>query len=246
MDIGYITNIGKVRAENQDRFLILLKSIGGNDVVLCAVADGMGGTQSGSLASNTVMQSLHMWWENEMPILLSQELVYVRLSKSLDQVISQCNYGINELAKKRNISTGTTLTMIFVYMQQIIIKHVGDTRIYLNRNNEWILLTKDHTWEQQEYDKGVEPQKDPQYIMKKSALTNALGAGINCVIDTQILQRSKGDKYLLCSDGFYRYIDIESEPSTIPENAQDFLVKMENRIFQTDARDNYTAVLLMD
>ena len=246
MDIGCVTDIGNVRIENQDRFLVLLKTVPEGDVLLCAGADGMGGTGSGTVASNTVIHRLQDWCEAKMSVLLKEERVYTHISSSLDRLIEECNNDINEQARQMQISTGTTLSLLFAFKNQIIIKHIGDSRIYLNRENEWMQLTMDHTWEQFEYQRGNDPHNDPEYAKKKNALINALGSGGDCKTDTQILQVGENDRYLLCSDGFYRYLDPEKDMQIIDEEAQSYLNKMAEKIRQTEAKDNFTAVLVIN
>jgi len=246
MDIGCITDIGNVRIENQDRFLVLLKTVPEGDALLCAVADGMGGTGSGSVASNIMISRLQDWCETQMPELLRDEQVYVWVSNDLDRLIEECNQIINEQARQMQISTGTTLSLLFAFQGRIIMKHIGDSRIYLNREEEWMQLTTDHTWEQLEWENGRDPHMDPDYAKKKNALINALGTGDGCVIDTQMLQMERQDQYLLCSDGFYRYLNPEEELPDCKEDAQAYLNKMAEIIRLTEARDNFTAVLVVN
>lgn len=246
MDIGYITDIGNVRTENQDRLSVFMKKRMDGDVVMCAVADGMGGTGDGSIASETTVQHLQRWWGEEMPSLLAQQHVYAVASDALDELLRNCNEVINEYAGQRQISTGTTLSLLFAFRGQMVIKHVGDTRIYLARGHEWIQLTRDHTWEQQEYQRGNDPHEDKDYEKKKNALINALGAGQECTIDTQMMQMSPDDKYLICSDGFYRYFDLFGGMLLEDGRAQLMLEKAAGEIRHTRAVDNFTAVLLVN
>ncbi len=245
MKIGYITGYGNVRTENQDRFLALLRWKDGVMLSLCAVADGMGGTQDGGLASELTVNRLKSWWEEELPQLLTGDAVQGMVSQSLDLVIQECHRIVWSRACERGVSSGTTLSLLFFYGGQILVKHIGDSRIYYERNGQWAQLTQDHTWEQQELERGADPTMDPGYLRKKGALVNALGACESCRIDTRILQMAEGDRYLVCSDGFYRYLDPGSRMRE-DGDPQKLLEEKEREILLTPATDNYTAILAVN
>ncbi len=245
MKIGYISGIGNVRRENQDRFLVLQqKDMMGEFVFLCMVADGMGGTGKGSFASNFVQEKLQNWWSKVLPQLLLQENVYEYVSQSLNHLFNFCNKEIVKQAKEGGISTGTTISLVFGYKDKVIIKHIGDTRIYLCREKIWIQLTRDHSWQQKEFEDGKNPKEDKEYSKKKNALTNALGVKENFYTDSKMLQLKEKDIYLLCSDGFYEYINPYTKLQDVNEPQQILFIK-EKELLQTPAKDNYTAVLFM-
>ncbi len=138
MEIGYITDIGKVRTENQDRCLILKRKVGTEDMLLCMVADGMGGTGNGGFASQTVTEQMQNWWNRKLPELLEKPEIHAYISQSLNQNILQWNHMIYQQSKRCFISTGTTLSLLFAYQNQAVLKQIGDSRIYLERDKEWI------------------------------------------------------------------------------------------------------------
>ena len=244
MEIGYITDIGKVRTENQDRCLILKRKVGTEDMLLCMVADGMGGTGNGGFASQTVTEQMQNWWNRKLPELLEKPEIHAYISQSLNQNILQWNHMIYQQSKRCFISTGTTLSLLFAYQNQAVLKQIGDSRIYLERDKEWIQLTTDQTWEQQEIAKGKNPLLDKDFNKKKGALTNALGTAKSCRIATQMMQMAYQDRYLICSDGFYRYIHPETDLKDSEQTAQSILEDMAEKIQTTPANDNYTAILI--
>ncbi len=246
MNIGLITDCGKVRRENQDRCLALERTFGSESVVLCVVADGMGGTGDGGMASDYVVRRLQGWWEQELPGLLERQPMYAYLSQSLDELLDRCSREIFRHSRQVRISTGTTCSLLFACRGQALIKHVGDSRIYLKRDGEWLLLTRDHTWEQQELSEGRDPRADADYARKKGALVNAMGAVETCGIDTQMLQLAAGDCFLVCSDGFYRYLSLTEDMCQVGEEAQQVLEGMAEAIRTTPAADNFTAVLAIN
>ena len=247
MDIGCITDKGNVRKENQDRFLALCRRESGNEVALCAVADGMGGTEKGSLASDYVTEQLYAWWQTELPCILRQKEVFVSISVSLENLLLSSNEQINTKARKEKVSTGTTLSLLCAYKGWIVVKHVGDSRIYMKRQGMWSQLTRDHTWDQCELEQGRNPEADHEYAGKRGKLINAMGVGSNCRIDTQMVQMTVGDRYLLCTDGIYRYVDplYDMEGLEVCSDVpQALLDQLGERIRRTAATDNFTAVLI--
>lgn len=246
MDIGYITNDGKVRKENQDRCLVLRRKVETEEVFLCMVADGMGGTGNGSFASEALSNRIQGWWKVILPELLKKQAVHAYVSQSLNQFLLQCNEEIYFQAKLLRISTGTTLSLLFAYQNQAVLKHIGDSRIYLERDGEWMQLTCDHTWEQQELAQGRNPLNDIAFQKKKGALTNALGIRRVCQIDTQMMQMVFQDRYLICSDGFYHYINPACDIKESNQKAQVILDYLTKQIQKTPASDNFTAILIQD
>ena len=99
------TDKGKTRKVNQDAFLLQQAEIKGEDCVLAAVCDGMGGLQKGELASSEMIRSLADWFRNRLPdyigavdwerqILLSLEEQIRKENKRLEQYgVEQCCYG---------------------------------------------------------------------------------------------------------------------------------------------------------
>lgn len=246
MDIGHITDIGNVRKENQDRFLALYRQEDGKEAFLCAVADGMGGTERGSLASEHVIGRLREWWMREFPCRLKERDVFVSLSADLDRLLQSCGSQIYRLAGTEHISTGTTLSLLCAYGGWGIVKHIGDSRIYMKRGRKWSQLTRDHTWEQYEMDRGRRPEEDAGYQRNRGKLVNAMGVGDSCYIETKIVQMAPEDRYLLCSDGIYRYLDPLYDMEELERDCQDaqtLLDRISARILRTDAMDNFTAVL---
>lgn len=247
MDIGYITDRGNVRKENQDRFLALCRRENGNEVVLCAVADGMGGTEKGSLASDYVTEQLHTWWQIELPCILRQKEVFADISVSLEKLLLSSNEQINMEARREKVSTGTTISLLCAYKGWMVVKHVGDSRIYMKRQGMWSQLTRDHTWDQCELEQGRDPEADQDYTRKRGKLINAMGVGTTCRIDTQMVQMMIGDRYLLCTDGIYRYVDpvYDMEGLEMHSDVSQFqLDQLAERIRRTAATDNFTAVLI--
>lgn len=131
MEYVVYTNKGKVRPENEDSYLIKE-----TPYPLFAVADGMGGHQAGEVASQLAVKFLE-----------SAEFDYQDILESIRLTIEGANREIYNKGMLDSSYTGmgTTLSMGIIYENRLYIGHVGDSRIYLIRDNELIQLTTDHS-----------------------------------------------------------------------------------------------------
>ena len=230
-DIGRATDVGNVRTVNQDSLLV--------------VADGMGGMQFGERASGEVVRAFYQWWNEDFPQYREEDLVWEAVSDALDQVLRTADVHIREYCAEENVKSGTTVSLAFLVDQYYMIKQCGDSRIYLVGENGLSQITKDHTWVQREMDLGNLTPEEAQVHRMRHVLTNAVGAGRELRIDTFGGELAEGESLLLCSDGFYDYLDETDEGILMTENpAQTRLIAVTNHIKEKDASDNLTAVLL--
>ena len=193
--IGYLTDPGVVRAENQDSLFVPDADTCdcARRGVLVAVADGMGGHAGGALASRTAVESMASYYTDPSVGLPADLLVLNRIEKA--------HARIQELQRERpNLSKmGTTLTALVIEGKSAVILHVGDSRCYLLRGGALKAQTSDHTLAAKWAAKGA--PRNPQQ-MGKSVLTRALGIG-QSQMDRGELPLQKGDRLLLCSDGLH-------------------------------------------
>lgn len=246
MKIGCITNQGNVRKDNQDSLLVRVGKYGKEDILLCMVADGMGGTQNGCLASEWLTKRANNWWNTELAELLEENDCLFQIANSLEKLIYDCSGEIIYLAAQQGVSTGSTVSMLFMLGKKCLVNHVGDSRIYLLRNDYCHQITQDHTWLQSQLDLGNNPYLDPDYARKKGAITNAVGVDDELFVDKMSMKAESKDVFLLCSDGFYNFGNVESELAQISrrENPQTVLEKWERQILTTKAKDNLSAILV--
>src|SRR6056297_934901 len=105
------------------------------------IADGMGGHKGGEVASYTAVSA-------------ANELLKNHRAEGINQLESKLNEAFNvanEAVYKKSFSTdqltgmGTTMIVSYVFNNQLLIAHVGDSRAYLFKNGELLRLTKDHS-----------------------------------------------------------------------------------------------------
>ena len=195
------SRVGCVRSNNEDMVLVGSSFIR-NDALrktieltpekrtLLAVADGMGGHQSGEVASSDALHNLHFFF-NDLPAGLTagefNEMMVVWL-ESINNIIDSKG-SVDERFK----GMGTTLVGIAYYNGNFFSMNCGDSRLYRLRNGALQQLTTDHSLNTM-----LGSSKH------SSIITNCIGGGCkNSYMDivrmTDDIQPS--DIYLLCSDG---------------------------------------------
>ena len=240
------TNCGKVRLENEDSYFLDQKMTPVGSVLFAVVADGMGGLNDGKQASKMLVTALENWWQYELYSLLLSSINGVvpidLIEHSLDNCISFANRQILMQRKKM----GTTLSLLLILGKQYLIKHVGDSRIYFFRTIGLEQITNDHTWYEQERQRGTLEQCKQSVDKMKNVLVNAVGVNESCVLEMAMGELHNVETIFLCSDGVYRYLS-DTVLRKILRNRKSVQRKgrtIEKLLNQSEARDNYTAILI--
>lgn len=195
------TDIGR-RTMNQDAFCIKTAETPEGEVVLAALCDGMGGADDGDRASEETIGGLVMWFEKELPILISQGMNTEVLQQSLVCVLSDQNERLIQYGNQHGRKLGTTASVLLLYHQECVVVHVGDSRIYQINREGAIQLTEDHSLVAKEVREGKITQEMARKDKRRNILTQCVG--IKGKIQPQFLSFVQMPKtaYLLCSDGF--------------------------------------------
>lgn len=208
------TDIGIRKSTNQDSVLIKEAHTDYGEVHLSIICDGMGGLAKGEVASATLIRAFSRWFEEEFPSLLYEEreegeLNYQALQTSLNQLISKVNIQIAAYGETFHAPCGTTLAALLLVEGRYYIVNIGDSRVYLLRDN-MELLTKDQTFVQREVDEGRLTVEEAAVHPQKNVLLQCVGA--SPVIDPDFYhgKYESKDMFLLCSDGF-RHVITEEE-----------------------------------
>ncbi len=194
---GY-SDKGAVKSKNEDAYLFRIKN---SDNLICgifAVSDGVGGWKNGDIASSFIMSELDRWWNEAFDRDKSDIKLLLR---SLENSIREINLSLIKYGKGQNEKCGATLSILFIYDSMGYVFHIGDSRIYRMSKKcikyDFEQLTEDHS-------KVVERQTI-HGIVKKSYLTDCIGARENFNIFRTEFKVFKNDIYMLCSDGIYKH-----------------------------------------
>jgi protein phosphatase len=187
-----LTDIGKVREENEDRFLR------DDELRLYAVADGIGGLAGGAEAAEETVKQLaalsrtvppHGDWDFPALIRTINEYV-VAIGRKIDP-----SFGI-----------GTTLIVVRLTLQHLQVAHVGDSSCFLHRDGVLEKLTVDHTVENEMRALHGRGAADHLSVRTRNALTRCVGQPKPPKADLLTRPLKAGDRILLCSDGITRFV----------------------------------------
>lgn len=228
VDAHGATDTGLVRAKNEDQFLIaelerqmLVRDTSvestaptryrrRRQAMLLAVADGMGGHAGGGMASRVVIDALAGYLLKTLPwagVVSQADLATA--DEEARRALVACQRRLTEVADRKGLlggQPGTTLTAAYIAWPQLLVLHVGDSRLYLLRSGQLVQLTTDHT---------VLP--DPQQTHRRLStsplrhiLTNAIVGGPDRAIgEVHRLHLDTDDRLLLCTDGLTEHVPDE-------------------------------------
>jgi serine/threonine protein phosphatase PrpC len=198
------------------------------------IADGMGGAQSGEVASRIATEVFDEEMGNGSP------------EEQLAARAREANRRIFELARDDETHTGmgTTLTGVFLSGDEVALVHVGDSRAYLLRDGELRQLTRDHSLVEELRRRGQLTTEEAEEHPQRSVITRALGPEPDVELDVHTHQVRGGDVFLLCSDGLTDMLSEDRVRAALCESATlkaavDRLVEEANA---AGGRDNITVI----
>lgn len=207
------TDIGIRKNTNQDSVLIKEANTDYGRVHLSVICDGMGGLAKGEVASATLIRAFSRWFEEKFPFILYEErkdnrIDYNALQKTWNQLVDEINVKIAAYGENCQAPCGTTLAALLLVEEHYYIANVGDSRVYLLRDN-MESLTKDQTFVQREVDEGRMTPEEAAVHPQKNVLLQCVGASPIVVPDFYEGIYKEGDVFMLCSDGFRHAITQE-------------------------------------
>lgn len=184
------TDVGLVRPNNEDRFLI------DNDLGLALVADGMGGAACGEVAAQMTIDCVAE--------LLRQPSPNGPVG-ALETAITESNRRVWRHAKQALECSGMGTTIVAACWRgaRLAIANVGDSRAYLLRHEKLTQLSYDQSLVNElRHNLGLTDEQVKRYA-NRNVLTQAIGTAENVAIRTNEIDFGPGDVVLLCSDGLH-------------------------------------------
>lgn len=238
MKFSSISNIGKVREINEDSYDNI--SIENYDFFI--VADGMGGHSDGELASSLACKAFTNFIKNEKISSYSDVIEFQ------EEAILSANDQVFELASEKSEKMGTTIvcTCIDYQNNSYLFSHIGDSRIYLFRDDEFSQITKDHSLLNELLDRGAIKEEEIEDFANKSAVTRAVGVGEIVHADHKSIDVKNGDVILMVTDGLTNEVTDEDIAQIIKDN-QDVFDISSNLIeaaLNSGGKDNITVTTI--
>jgi len=232
-----LTSIGKVRNNNEDYFLVFQSYE--KNINIFVIADGMGGHNAGEIASK-----------------LACELILGYLLLNIDNLIdsphdtlkSGFDYTNDKLFLMQHynddlIGMGTTLVLVLVIGDKIVIANVGDSRVYRIDHNGIFQMTEDHSLVYQMYKEGKITKEEINTHPQKNIITRAVGVADSIEVDIVDQKISDGCFVLMCTDGLTSMVSEAYIYETFMKSEFDEIgFRLSNEAIKMGGIDNITIV----
>ena len=236
------SDVGMTRKENQDRFCVKIID---DKTVAAVVCDGMGGAQSGGVASeiaaNTVFDRITLNYRNDADD--------NSIRNTLITSLTAANTLVYEKAKEDDDKKGMGTTCIgaLINKDKAYIASVGDSRAYLLDQNGISQITNDHTIVEILYEQGKIEKDDKNKHEMSHIITKAIGTEPDIDPDYFELELKENSIILICSDGLTNYCSDELIYSYVyNKELEKSLNDLINYAKDKGGKDNLTVAIIMN
>jgi protein phosphatase len=233
VDVVAGTHVGLVREVNEDSYVYCVNENHENTFV--AVADGIGGHDSGDIASRMCSRILLTEWRNRQ---LWRHSSSTEVMKFLETEIVKSNEAIYRLNKTFNVQhpMGTTLVAGVFTPNSVIVAHAGDSRCYRMRKSVLESITQDHSFVAELIKRNI--------ISREDIISKSIGTNLDFKPEINIFDRRPGDRFLFCSDGANVHLE-DAQIEIIINDASTPYEAVKNIIYSSlrgGGEDNITAL----
>ena len=168
---------------------------------VAVVADGVGGLQSGEVASKMAVEIAIATFQRMNPANTPKQI--------LKQIFDTANLEIYEagMAEPKGGRMATTLSVCIFRDRELFIGHAGDTRIYLVRQEQLRRLTDDHSYTAMQVKLRLISEHEAKASRLRSMLTRSLGPEPIVHFDFKRVKLMSRDRILQCTDGLYCFMN---------------------------------------
>jgi PPM family protein phosphatase len=256
-----VTNKGYVRDNNEDNFFFDGKYLKMQPVncyelsfektqsdYLFAIFDGMGGENAGEKASLIAVEALEKYHKQFGKILKNVE----EKIEYLEEYIEYANKLICEMSEQdiQKNKMGTTFTCLSVSAVGAQVFNLGDSRVYMLRDNIIVQLTTDHTEAERLVRLGIISKEASREHKSKNILSRHLGVPPEAgKIEADIYKIDEirgGDYFLICSDGLTDMVSDKEIQKTFlgRQETSDISNELINKALNNGGIDNITAMTI--
>lgn len=203
IEVSGQSHVGMKRTTNEDNLLLLAEER------LFVVADGMGGHSAGEVASRIAVEELAEFFrmtsddlEITWPFKMDRQKTYDE--NRLATAVKLANLRIFEKASSDQKYKGMGTTIVTVYFakdSEVVVGHVGDSRVYFFRDNTLRQLTEDHSLLNDYLKAKKLTPEEIEAFPHKNVIVRALGMKETVTVDVNRIEPKDGDIFLLCTDG---------------------------------------------
>lgn len=234
------TDIGRVRKENEDRW------VAHPDDGLYIVADGMGGALGGGLASQIVCETLPLLIRKR--INADADLAAPDITNEIGEVLAHLSNMLRDGSRDMTglKGMGSTVVVAILRGNQAVVAHMGDSRAYLLRGDVLKKITRDHSVLELLLESGEVSEDEIDDHPMRGKLTRFVGMPDDPLPESRVLELLPQDILLLCTDGLTGPVSDEeirrivSGAASLKEAGGDLIREANDR----GGKDNVTALLI--
>ncbi|MDM4761534.1 protein phosphatase 2C domain-containing protein [Galbitalea sp. SE-J8] len=230
VEVGVATDVGTVRRVNEDSAIA--------EFPVFAVADGMGGHDTGDLASAAVVEALRALVGRERP-----------QPEDVTAALRRAHAVVHELATRSERGAGSTVAGVVLVAQDErphwLVFNIGDSRVYRLRGERFEQLTRDHSIAQELVDDGLLAREDVPHFRGRNVITRAVGAE-DSEADRWLIPVGAEERLLICSDGLTGEIGDDVVAAMLARRmpAQHMADALVAAALAAGGRDNVTVVVV--
>jgi serine/threonine protein phosphatase PrpC len=254
-EVAAWSDVGRERTLNEDRvFYQILDSSDAEPIVMCIVADGMGGHLGGEVASHWAVETLKRELADlfmpadprqtvqmtgaEMRLVVQEAQGKIRpsdvvLMRRVRKAVERANQAVRQYTFHRPqeaMGAGSTVTLALIKGLRAYVANVGDSRTYLLREGQLVQLTQDHSVVAELIAAGRLPVEESYAHPKAGLITRCLGCMDQVEVDIEPFYLEAGDCLLLCSDGLWSMVHDSMDIVEIIEAAPDLDTAVRNLV----------------
>jgi protein phosphatase len=230
IEFGHLTHVGLRRELNEDTYY------GDSELGLWLVADGMGGHEYGEVASALARETI---------------VREIRDGTPLATAIRVADEEIIRISRRRHdaLPMGTTVVAARINGNRFEVAWVGDSRVYLWRDNQLVQLSQDHSYVQELIANGAITHEQARSHPHRNVVTQALGVTDprNLNVETMTGELRPGMQLLLCCDGLTEEVEDRNIAKVLSNNdcsAQECVDELVAAALDGGGSDNVTVVLV--
>ncbi|MBR5467609.1 MAG: Stp1/IreP family PP2C-type Ser/Thr phosphatase [Firmicutes bacterium] len=229
---------GMQRKNNEDSIYVGNENLPVKNIFI--VADGMGGHNAGEVASGHAIEKF---------------VEYVKDNYDSENILDVLLEGViaaNKAVYDEAVSTehengmGTTFTCACIENEKLYAVHVGDSRIYILKDEKLQQITNDHSFVMEMVKQGRITLEEARVHPKRNIITRAVGTEETIDVDTVIKDFGENDVVLICSDGLSGMICDDEIEKIIKENedVNQCIEKLIDRANENGGKDNISAIII--
>lgn len=230
-EVYLATDVGPRRDLNED----VAANLGHETYV---IADGMGGYAAGEVASHILVDTVRDVLSGESSF--DENVLKKAILRGNDEILKK----VCENPKYSGM--GTTATMFHRESSAIVWAHVGDSRLYLLRNQTLRQITRDHSLVSDLVANGSITQEEARSHPKRNVITRAVGVEAALDVDAGTFSAMERDILMLCSDGLTSVLSDEDicDMILMPSGEENVAERLVRKAIKAGSHDNISAIVV--